>query len=343
MKIVLLGSQGRQGKALQKALDRLEGIGDRIALLDRSRGCEQNDLERAVSSDCDLVISCLPYECNIFYGEICIKAGNRWADLGSHVQSNRFLTQLAFSKQVVVATDLGLAPGLIEYLGFKSLKDIHSPRTMTILCGGLPKKAYSRFGYQIVFSPAGLVNNYIDNCEALHDGHICNIEPMGDNRTIYYDGVELETGNSSGGATWKFLKKMKELGLENCRYQTLRHPGHWEMVQEAWDRYSDAPDDVEARADMVNWIVRHAESKKLSDDVVFLGVEVNESLVYTARIEPDDGFSAMQRATAFPTACASVLLAQGEFDKCNGPVNAVDIARSTKFWDMLKTILPEIK
>lgn len=51
----------------------------------------------------------------------------------------------------------------------------------------------------------------------------------------------------------------------------------------------------------------------------------------------------MKRATAFPTACASVLLAQGEFDKCNGPVNAVDIARSPKFWDLLKTILPEVE
>lgn len=343
MKILILGSEGRQGRALQHAFEMLGvGISD-TGFVDHKLGHEQNDIERAVSKEWDLVISCLPYKHNIFYGEICIKAGNRWADLGSHVTSNRFLTQLAFGKQKVIATDLGLAPGLIEYLGFRNLKDVHSPRSMTLMCGGLPVKPVSTFGYQIVFSPEGLVNNYVDDCEMLCKGHICEVESMADNDTIYHGGVELETGNSSGGTTWKFLKTMKEFGLESCRYQTLRHPGHWEMAMDAWDRYRCAPTDEEAREDMANWIIRHAESPEFGPDVVFLGVEINNSLDYTARIEPEGGLTAMQRATAFPTACASMLLAQGEFDKCNGPVNAVDIAQSEKFWDMLKTILPEVE
>lgn len=290
MKIAILGSEGRQGKALHKALDRLEGIGDMIGLLDHKRGCDQNDLERAVRSDFDLVISCLPYSENIFYGELCIKAGNRWADLGGHVNSNRFLNGLASERECVIATDLGLAPGLVEYLGFKLLEEAEpKPESIRIMCGGLPQEHKTRFGYQVVFSPEGLVNNYVDECEVLRSGEMSSVYPMEDNDNIYHAGVSLETGNSSGGTTWKFLKTMKELGVVDCRYQTLRYPGHWEMALDAWYRYKEAPTDAEAREDMTNWIKRHATEE--GPDVVFLGIMVNSQITYSARIDAADGLT----------------------------------------------------
>lgn len=342
MKVLILGSEGRQGKALRNAfgkLGRAEAIG---YYRDQKLGNTQGDIERAVRDSWDLVVSCLPYGENIFYGEICIKAGNRWADLGGHMRSNGFLNKLASEHECVTATDLGLAPGLVEYLGFKLFDEAEpKPEIIRIMCGGLPQSNKTAFGYQVVFSPESLVNNYVDECEVLSGVGMSSVYPMEDNDEIYHDGIRLETGNSSGGTTWKFLKTMKELGVVGCRYQTLRYPGHWAMALDAWDRYRAAPTDTEAREDMTNWIKRHAIEK--GPDVVYIGVDLNTNLAYTARIEPEGGLTAMQRATAFPTACASVLLAQGEFDKCNGPVNAVDIARSTKFWDMLKTILPEIE
>lgn len=342
MRILILGSEGRQGKALRHAFAKLK-YADAIGYYcDQKLGHQQNHIERAVREHWDLVVSCLPYDHNIFYGEICIKAGNRWADLGSHVKSNRFLNNLASQHNCVIATDLGLAPGLVEYLGFRLFTEAEpKPESIRIMCGGLPQEHKTQFGYQIVFSPEGLVNNYVDDCEILYNGNIVETEIMGDNDRIYHDGVKLETGNSSGGTTYDFLRQMRNLGIKNCAYQTLRYPGHWDMAIDAWDRYEDAPTDEEARKDMANWIIRHATEE--GPDVVYIGVDLNTNLAYTARIEPEVGLSAMQRATAFPTACASVLLAQGEFDKCNGPVNAVDIARSTKFWDMLKTILPEVE
>ena len=346
MRILILGSQGRQGLALQHAFEKLNvGLGfGSVGLIDeRLVGHEQGYIEDTLGKhDWDLVVSCLPYDHNIFYGELCIKAGHRWADLGGHMQSSTFLNKLASERACVTATDLGLAPGLVEYLGFKLFDAAKlKPESIRIMCGGLPQSNKTAFGYQVVFSPEGLVNNYVDNCEALLSGNICQVDAMYGNDWINRDGITLETGNSSGGTTYDFLRQMRDLGVKNCQYQTLRYPGHWSMAIDAWERYSGAPTDAEAREDMANWIKRHATEE--GPDVVYIGVDLNTNLAYTARIEPEDSFSAMQRATAFPTACASVLLAQGEFDKCNGPVNAVDIARSTKFWDMLKTILPEIE
>lgn len=344
MRILILGGDGRQGRAIQNAFIQLNNSIRKISyeVVDETFGHMRSDVEQYVKQKWDLVISCLPYEQNILYGTICINAGNRWADLGSHIESNKVLRSLAYDKSRVIATDIGLAPGLIEYLGLRILEQVEpKPQQMRLMCGGLPVTPVMPFGYQIVFSPEGVVNNYVDMCEVILSKHIIKTDSMDDNSIIYLDGLSLETGNSSGGVTWTFLKTMLDRGIVDCYYQTLRYPGHWDMAIKAWDRYSLSPDDKEAREDMANWIRRHAQAD--GDDVVFLGVDLDTNLAYNTRIDAEGGLSAMQRSTAFPAACVSILLAQGGLDHVNGPVGPQDIAGRSDFWEMLYTILPEVE
>ena len=103
---------------------------------------------------------------------------------------------------------------------------------------------------------------------------------------------------------------MKDRGVRDCSYKTLRYKGH---------------------CDAVRFLIRHA---KLSDeemekifkkgcppqpwgDVVMIKVKVlgenlsfNKELIVTHNKE----FSAMQRATAFPISSVASIMAEGHFD-----------------------------
>ena len=88
----------------------------------------------------------------------------------------------------------------------------------------MPQHPTGLLGYAFNWSPEGVVNEYLNDCEVIQDGVQKTISAMEWLETVYIDGVRLEAFTTSGG-----LGTMCETyagQVDNLDYKTLRYPGH---------------------------------------------------------------------------------------------------------------------
>ena len=262
----------------------------------------------------DIVISSLPYHQTEEVAEWCIDNGMRYCDLGGRVDVSRRINEYAEKKATKpVMTDLGLAPGWANILAEHGCKQIHKRvRSVKMMVGGLPTtKVNHPLDYVVTWSIDGLINEYKDDCEILEGGKIRLVKGMSHLETIDCGMFgRLEAFCTSGGASHT-TQSMKEKGVSNCYYKTLRYEGHRDIVRFLIENQSEE-------------CVREAFEKGCKDtlktgDVVLIKVfiegektEWKEELAIFGEL---DGFSAMQKATAFPVSSVASLMAEGLFDK----------------------------
>lgn len=316
--ILILGGNGRQGVALQKHLTDHD-----VKWVDRG-----DDINEAIHSrKWDLVFSCLPYNLNLEFGDETIRAKMRWADLGGHIQTSKYLQDVAVSLDVTIATDLGLAPGLLEYLAWRRMQvESKIPRSITLYCGGLPRKPIDAFGYALTFSSEGLANEYVNNCHVLSDRYIYDVVPMWAPEILSFDNLRLEAAHTSGTLSKDSLFEFREAGVQNCRYKTLRYRNHWGLVKNAWDNCQD----FEV---FKKWLEIIAQPGDVPDTVFFAVAFDCSTGDWRGQI-PCSGMTAMQLGTSAPAAAVVELLVAGTFDDIN-IVKPVRIGKSDLFWERL--------
>lgn len=248
------------------------------------------------------VVSTLPYEMNLAIATQCVKKGWSYFDLGGHIQTSKAIATLApltdpFNYSGTVMTDIGLAPGLVNILGENAALKTEDAHTLRMFCGGLPvDPKINNLRYGLVFSPEGLINEYFNSCEVLSDGEIVNSDPMGNVEIVVIDGVPYESFNTSGGAHTT-LETMKEAGLRNCSYQTLRFPGHVQILK-------FLKDDVGMTNEQLVGLFND-KIERITQDFVIIAIKVigdSGEYVESHVINHDEHFTAMQRATSFSAA-----------------------------------------
>jgi saccharopine dehydrogenase-like NADP-dependent oxidoreductase len=119
-------------------------------------------------------------------------------------------------------------------------------------------------GYSFNWSPEGVVNEYLNDCEVLEDGHIKQVSPMEWLEKHYIDGVELEAFTTSGG-----LGTMCETYLgrvPNIDYKTMRYPGHAKLMNFFFHELLMRERRKEAGEILVN------AKPTVSDDIVYIHV-----------------------------------------------------------------------
>ena len=267
----------------------------------------------------DIVISSLPYHQTEIVGKWCIDNGVRYCDLGGRVDVSHNINQYAKEKATKpVFTDLGLAPGWVNILaewGCKQMRDdkIESVRMMV---GGLPsQRTNPPFNYSTTWSMDGLINEYKDDCEILHDHEIIKVPGM-DGWETFNGGPQLgplEAFYTSGGASHT-LKSMKDKGVKNCYYKTVRYEGHRNAVKFLIDNVSEdclkqalqngcRPDPEVVDIVLLKVMI---QTKELTwdKDAFILGDKKGEN----------QGFSAMQKATAFSISSVAKIMAEGKLE-----------------------------
>ncbi len=262
----------------------------------------------------DVVISSLPYHQTEIAARYCIENGLRYCDLGGRVDVSHRINKYAEEKATKpVMTDLGLAPGWVNILAEHGCRQLHRQVTsVKMMVGGLPtSKVNHPLDYIVTWSIDGLINEYKDDCEVLEGGQIKIVKGMSHLETIDCGVLgELEAFCTSGGASHT-LQSMKNKGVESCYYKTLRYEGHRDIVKFLIENQSEE-------------CVREVFEKGCKDtydtgDVVLIKAFVDGEKVEwkeeLAVFGGSDGFSAMQKATAFPIAAVANLMAEGYFDK----------------------------
>lgn len=174
------------------------------------------------------VLSCLPYALNKGVATIAHELGIHYFDLTEDVPTTQHIRTLSASSRGLMAPQCGLAPGFIGIVGAHLAGGFERLRSIRLRVGALPQNPTGLLGYAFNWSPEGVVNEYLNDCEVIEEGVRKMVTAMEWIETIYVDGVQLEAFTTSGG-----LGTMCETfagRVDNLDYKTMRYPGHVRLM-----------------------------------------------------------------------------------------------------------------
>ena len=182
----------------------------------------------------DIVISAVPYKYNFFLANIAIDTKTHFIDLGGNndiVKKELSLSKKARKAGVTIIPDCGLAPGLTSIITKDIVEYMDYVNYVKLRVGGLPQIPKLPLDYQIVFSPYGLINEYVEDAIVLDKGKIQKKKSMTELETIKFPKPfgELEAFLTSGGCStlpYTFKKNISYLD-----YKTIRYKGHCEKFK----------------------------------------------------------------------------------------------------------------
>ena len=147
----------------------------------------------------DAVLSCLPFFLNIKVAHIAHGCGLHYFDLTEDVPTTKAVLELASTSKGVMAPQRGLAPGFVGIVAANLVAQFDECRSCRLRVGALRQHPTGLMGYSFNWSPEGVVNEYLNDCEVLENGEHKWVSSMEWIEKIVIDGVELEAFTTSGG------------------------------------------------------------------------------------------------------------------------------------------------
>lgn len=213
-------------------------------------------------SNFDSVLSCLPYSFNLEIAKIAHDQGIHYFDLTEDVPTTQAIKTMSSSAKAVLAPQCGLAPGFIAIVGAHLVGGFDKIRSIRLRVGALPQNPTGLLGYAFNWSPEGVVNEYLNDCEVIEDGKYKWVSPMEWIETLVINGIQLEAFTTSGG-----LGTMCETYLgrvENLDYKSIRYPGHVKLMNFFFHELL-----MRENREAAGEILTHAKPA-VNDDVVFV-------------------------------------------------------------------------
>ncbi|MCA9245660.1 MAG: saccharopine dehydrogenase NADP-binding domain-containing protein [Planctomycetales bacterium] len=243
-RVLLLGS-GKIGRMIAKLLtdsgDYLVTAADvdpaSLARLQEVAGAETQRLDatdqRALVQTMrhyDCVISALSFHHNPTVARAALEAGISYFDLTEDIETTNQVREVAAQARPgqLFAPQCGLAPGFVSIAAHHLTTFFDELDTVHMRVGALPQFPTGALKYNLTWSTDGLINEYCNPCEAIHDHRRVEILPLEGFENFSLDGVRYEAFNTSGG-----LGSMCETlsgRVRELNYKTIRYQGHRDLM-----------------------------------------------------------------------------------------------------------------
>jgi lysine 6-dehydrogenase len=370
MKVLVLGA-GMMGRAIAYDLSLFSGF-EKIIIGDKdtqTRNSAKEFLKRTnvdvipVNADksneikkhfqkVDVVISALPYRFNCNLAKMAIQTKTHLVDLGGNntiVENERSLFSKAKKSDVTIIPDSGLAPGLVSIITRDIVDHMDTVDSVKLRVGGLPRHPQPPLNYQIVFSPYGLINEYVEDAIILDHGKILEKKSMTDVESLEFPKPfgTMEAFLTSGGcSTLPFTYKDM---IKYLDYKTIRYPGHCEKIKTFLDLgladetkinlggHPVAPRDVFA-----SLLTKNVPTT--GEDVVLLkvisqgtknGKKRSREYLMIDYYDTKHDITAMMRTTGYPVAITAQMIENGTIQE-RGVFCPEEIIPPTPFFKELK-------
>ncbi|MEY4669856.1 MAG: hypothetical protein RL518_2555 [Pseudomonadota bacterium] len=179
-------------------------------------------------SDCEIVISALPFFCNRTVAQAAHDLGIHYADLTEDVETSKFIAQLSQNSRSCFMPQCGLAPGFISIAAAHLVGLLDSVDSLKLRVGALPMFPTNRLMYNLTWSTDGLINEYCNPCEVIQSGVKLTVPALEGLERFSFDGDEYEAFNTSGGLGT--LGDALHGKVRDLNYKTIRYPGHRDLV-----------------------------------------------------------------------------------------------------------------
>ncbi len=229
---ILLGEKDSRTRSSAKRF--LQGTRVKVKTLDAERTPE---IKKQVQKG-DVVISALPYRYNYRLAKLAMQAKTHFIDLGGNntiVDNERRLFPQAKKNHVTIIPDSGLAPGLVSIITRDIVDHLDTVDFVKLRVGGLPRYPKPPLNYQIVFSPYGLINEYVEDALILDQGKIRNKKSMTEVESLEFPKPfgTMEAFLTSGGCST--LPRTYKNIIRYLDYKTIRYPGHCQKIKAILD------------------------------------------------------------------------------------------------------------
>jgi lysine 6-dehydrogenase len=301
----------------------------------------------------DGALSAVPYFLNLGLAQSAIAAGCHFADLGGNntvVRQELALANKAEKKNVGLAPDCGLSPGMASILGGELVNRLDGRAdALKLYVGGLPERPMPPFHYQLVFSVEGLINEYVEPARILRKGKLTTIEALTEPEPFHMDGfAPLVAFQTSGGTST--LPETFAGRVGECFEKTLRYPGHYDLLCElkelglfSSEKMRVGNVEISPRALMSKVFEGKFASK--GPDVCIMRLEAHESIkapgvrgllggklkgrvasfTMVDHYDPKTDMSAMMRTTAFPASIVLQMMCSGAIAKRGAVLSERDV------------------
>jgi len=176
----------------------------------------------------DAIVSCLPYNYNLAIAQFACRKSIHYFDLTEDVPTTKAIIAMSEDATTVLAPQCGLAPGFIGIVGASLASGFERVRAVRLRVGALPQHPTGLLGYAFNWSPEGVVNEYLNDCEVIEDGVHKWVSPMEWVETLVIKGIQLEAFTTSGGLGTMCATYLGR--VENLDYKSIRYPGHVQLM-----------------------------------------------------------------------------------------------------------------
>ena len=170
------------------------------------------------------VLSALPFYLTTGLAKAAAKSGVHYLDLTEDVSSTRTVRELAATARSAFVPQCGLAPGFVSIVANDLAQRFDTLDGLRMRVGALPQYPSNALNYNLTWSTDGVINEYIEPCEAVVDGKRREVSALGDLEEFSLDGVRFEAFNTSGGLG--SLCETLDGKVRTLDYKTIRYPGH---------------------------------------------------------------------------------------------------------------------
>ncbi|MGO4706270.1 saccharopine dehydrogenase family protein [Microvirga sp. 2MCAF38] len=175
------------------------------------------------------VLSAAPYHLTAHVAKAARLAGVHYFDLTEDVATTRMVKELAEGASNAFIPQCGLAPGFISIVAHDIASRFDKLDTVRLRVGALPQYPSNALSYNLTWSTDGVINEYIERCEAVVDGKLREVPAMEELEEFSLDGTRYEAFNTSGGLGT--LCETLEGKVRALNYKTIRYPGHCGLMR----------------------------------------------------------------------------------------------------------------
>jgi saccharopine dehydrogenase-like NADP-dependent oxidoreductase len=147
-------------------------------------------------------------------------------DRDASVQVSRLARRAAVGQ--IFMPQCGLAPGFVSIAAFALTRSFDEVDQVRLRVGALPQFPTNEMKYNLTWSTDGLINEYGNPCEAIHEGRLLETLPLEGLEHFSLDGVDYEAFNTSGGVGT--LAQTLAGKVRTLDYKTIRHRGHRDLM-----------------------------------------------------------------------------------------------------------------
>jgi len=300
----------------------------------------------------DVVVSAVPYRFNFKLAKIAIETKTHFIDLGGNnmiVQDERSLFSKAKKNEVTIIPDSGLAPGFVSVITRDIVDHMDTVDSVKLRVGGLPRHPQPPLNYQIVFSPYGLINEYVEDAIILDKGRILEKKSMTEVESLEFPKPfgTMEAFLTSGGCSTLPFTYKDMIGYLD--YKTIRYPGHCEKIKAFLDlgladetKIHIAGQTIIPRDVFASMLTKHVPTT--GEDVVLLkvlsrgtinGKKKSREYLMIDYYDTKHDITAMMRTTGYPVSITAQMIENGTIEE-RGVFCPEEIIPPTSFFAELK-------